>query len=180
MEKHVCPPWVGYLLVSPLRRWLQNPYKILAPYLRKGQTVLDIGAGMGFYAIPAAELVGSTGLVIAVDIQEEMMKGLEKRARKAGVFDRIELRLSSPKALGVSQEVDVCLAFNVVHEVPDPRALLSEIRSILRKKGLLLFSEPRFHVSEAEFDKNLDLACDIGFSVQEKSTLAGRSAVLVN
>jgi len=41
---HVCPVWVGYLLASPLRKLLQNPDKILAPYVKPGMTVLDVGA----------------------------------------------------------------------------------------------------------------------------------------
>ena len=89
MAKHVCPWWVGYLLVSPIRRWFQDPEKILSPYVSEGMTVLDIGPGMGFFTIPAARMVGDSGRVIAVDLQEKMLKSLVKRAEKAGVAGRI-------------------------------------------------------------------------------------------
>ena len=89
MAKHVCPWWVGYLLISPIRRWLQDPDKILSPYISEGMTVLDVGPGMGFFTIPAARMVGNSGRVIAVDLQEKMLKSLVKRAEKAGVAGRI-------------------------------------------------------------------------------------------
>jgi hypothetical protein len=43
MAKKVCPVWIGHLLASPLRRLVQNPKKILGPYVTSGMTVLDFG-----------------------------------------------------------------------------------------------------------------------------------------
>ena len=110
MAKHVCPWWVGYLLVSPIRRWFQDPEKILSPYINEGMTVLDIGPGMGFFTIPAARMVGDSGRVIAVDLQDKMLKSLVKRAEKAGVAGRIVTKLCEPDNLGVSDLIDLCLA----------------------------------------------------------------------
>ena len=89
MAEHICPWWVGYFLISPIRRWLQDPEKILSPYINEGMTVLDIGPGMGFFTIPAARMVGESGKVIAVDVQEKMLTVLRKRAEKAGVAGRV-------------------------------------------------------------------------------------------
>jgi hypothetical protein len=45
MAHRVCPWWIGYLLASPLRRWLgQDPAKILSPYVREGMTILEPGS----------------------------------------------------------------------------------------------------------------------------------------
>ena len=71
MAEHICPWWVGYLLVCPIRRWFQAPDKILSPYITEGMTVLDIGPAMGFFTIPAARMVGYSGKVIAVDVQTD-------------------------------------------------------------------------------------------------------------
>src|SRR3954447_24902465 len=54
MSGHVCPWWIGYLLVSPLRRWMQNPDELIAPYVTPGMTVLEPGPGMGFFTLPLA------------------------------------------------------------------------------------------------------------------------------
>jgi ubiquinone/menaquinone biosynthesis C-methylase UbiE len=163
MAKHVCPWWVGYLLVSPIRRWFQDPDKILSPYISEGMTVLDIGPGMGFFTIPATRMVGDSGRVIAVDLQEKMLKSLVKRAEKAGVAGRIITKLCEPDNLGVSDPIDLCLAFNVVHEVPDASALFSQIRAILKPTGRLLLAEPAgWHVSEKDFEGTLAKASAAG------------------
>jgi len=48
MPTHICPWWLGYLLASPIRRLWQKPEEILAPYVKSGMTVLEIGPGMPF------------------------------------------------------------------------------------------------------------------------------------
>ena len=83
MSKRVCPWWLGYLLASPLRRLLQDPDEIVRPYVAEGMIVLDVGSGMGFFSLPLAEMVGEIGKVVAIDLQEEMIKGLVQRAKKA-------------------------------------------------------------------------------------------------
>ena len=69
MAKHVCPFFMGYLLLNPLRKLLENPDRLLGPFVRPGMTVLEPGCAMGFFTLPLARMVGATGRVIAVDIQ---------------------------------------------------------------------------------------------------------------
>ncbi len=64
----VCPWYLGYLLASPLRRLLENPERMLRPYVRPGMTVLEPGSGMGFFSLPLARLVGAEGRVVCVDL----------------------------------------------------------------------------------------------------------------
>ncbi len=77
MAGNVCPHWVGYLLASPLRRLFQNPHKILGPYVEAGMTALDIGCAMGFFSLPLARMVGETGKIVCVDVQEKMLSSLQ-------------------------------------------------------------------------------------------------------
>ena len=84
MSNRVCPWWLGSLLASPVRRWMQgDPVEILKPFVREGMTVLEPGPGMGFFTIPLARLVGASGRVVAVDLQPKMIAGLKRRAAKA-------------------------------------------------------------------------------------------------
>src|SRR5215475_14588300 len=80
-QHKLCPWWVGYLITSPFRKLWQNPALILEPHIRAGMTVLEPGPGMGFFTLEIAKLVGSSGRVVAVDVEPQMIEGLKRRNR---------------------------------------------------------------------------------------------------
>jgi ubiquinone/menaquinone biosynthesis C-methylase UbiE len=181
MVQHVCPVWMGYVLASPTRKLFQNPTKILRPYVNEGMTVLDIGCAMGFFSLPLAKMVGAGGKVICVDIQERMLRLLEKRARKAGLSGRIETLICNGDSLGldgIRETVDFALAFAVVHEVSDPAGFFSEIRMTLKPAGRLLAAEPKGRVSEKDFDRTVSVAEQNGFIVTERPRIRSSRAVV--
>jgi len=170
-KHHVCPFWVGYLLASPLRKLLQNPTKLLSPFVSEGMTVLDIGSAMGFFTVPMAKMAGESGRVICVDIQEKMFEKLSERAKKAGVLDRIELRHIGPDSLGISDladSLDFALASAVMHEVPSASHSFSELFTALKPSAKVLFIEPLKRVETAHFEEMLSMAEGAGFSVIER------------
>ena len=170
MSHRVCPWWLGYLLVSPLRKLLHKPENILKPYIHEGMIVLEVGSGMGFFTLPMARLVGESGHVVCVDLQEKMIRAVKKRAVRAGLINRIELRVCTPTSLGIDdlgEQVDFALVFAVLHEVPDAKRFLSEIQRSLRKGGLLLFSDPAGHVSREAFGGTLAIAQALGFRIAD-------------
>lgn len=180
---HVCPWWMGHVLANPLRRLLDNSHKVLAPYVKPGMTVLDLGCAMGYHSLFMAKRVGAQGRVICVDVQERMLASLRKRVAKAGLADAIERRQCGPQDLGLadlSATVDFCLAFHVVHETPAPRAFLSQAFATLRPGARLLLAEPRGHVSDEEFRETIAMARAVGFEAQEAPPIRGsRTAELV-
>lgn len=154
MSPHVCPWWFAYTFDHPLRRLVHRPEKMLAPYVRSGGTVVDIGCGMGFFSLGMARLVGPSGRVVSVDLQPQMLDVLHKRAMKAGLADRIERRLASPDDLHIQDmagRIDFALAFWMLHEVPNLNGLLDQVRRTLKTGGRLLAVEPSLHVSRQEF-----------------------------
>jgi len=182
MANHVCPWWLGYVLVNPLRRLWQRPDQLLAPYVREGMLVLEPGCGMGFFTLDLARMVGPTGRVVAVDLQERMLAGLRRRARRAGLLDRIEARLAQADRLSVADlagHMDVALALHVVHEVPDIAGFFAEIATSLKPEGRLLFVEPRGHVSEDAFAVSLALAEKAGFRVVDRPSIRRDPAALL-
>jgi 2-polyprenyl-3-methyl-5-hydroxy-6-metoxy-1,4-benzoquinol methylase len=182
MAEHVCPVWVGYLLTSPVRKLFQNPGKILGPYVNEGMLVLDIGCAMGFFSLPLARMVGSGGKVICVDIQQRMIRSLEKRARKAGLSGRIETRVCNGGSLGldnIEERIDFALAFAVVHEVLDPAGFFSEISGAMKPAGRLLVAEPRGRVSEKDFDRTVSVAEQNRFIVTDRPQIKRSRAVLL-
>ncbi len=161
----VCPWWLCFTFDNVFRKLLQNPESILKPYIMRGWTVLDIGPGIGYFTIPLAKLVGDTGKVIAADLQQKMLDGIFRRAQRAGVEQRIQLQLSTPDSIGIDETVDFCLAFWMVHEVSDQPSFLVDVSSRLKRDGLLLFVEPRLHVSKDAFNKTLAIAGKAGLSI---------------
>lgn len=167
MASHVCPWWVGYLLANPLRRLMQDPAQILAPYVHPGMTVLEPGPGMGFFTLELARLVGPGGRVIAVDLQPRMLDGLRRRADKAQLDDRIETRLAQTDSLDVAdlrEAVDFVLAFAVVHETPDAAAFFAQVAATPKVGGHLLLAEPKGHVDTASFEVELNAATQAGLT----------------
>jgi len=165
-----CPPWVGYLLLCPLRKFGENPRKILAPHVRPGMTVLEPGCAMGFFSLPLARMVGPEGRVICVDLQEAMIRRLERRARKVGLSDRIETHVCSTDDLGLdawSGRIDLIAAIHMIHEVEDAQALLSQFYDLLRLGGRLLVVEPKGHVGREQFEGELEQARSAGFGELE-------------
>jgi len=182
MAEKVCPVWVGYLLASPVRKLFQNPKKLLGPYVEEGRMVLDVGCAMGFFSLPLARMVGSNGKVICVDVQEKMIESLEKRARKAGLADRIETRINHPNSLGLDdlqEDIDFALAFAVVHEVPDASRFFSEIYTTIKSSGSVLVVEPKGRVEEKEFEISVSVAEQHGFTVSDHPHISRYRAVLL-
>ena len=178
-RRHVCPRWFCFTFDNAFRKLLHPPKRLIFPYLKPGATALDVGAGIGYFTIPMARAVGPSGRVIAADVQRAMLSAIERRARRAGVLERIKTHLSEPAALGVSETVDFALAFWVVHEAPEPDKLLRDIRAALRPGGLLLLAEPRLHVSPRQFEALLAAAVAAGFSLRERPKVALSRAALL-
>ena len=170
MAQHVCPFWVGFLLLNPLRRILENPYRILGPFIEKGMTVLEPGCGMGYFTLPLARMVGPEGRVVVVEIEPKMLSAVERRARKADLLDRIVFCLSGDEGPGVegfSESVDFAAALYMAHEVPDQAGFFSEMRKALKSKGRLLVVEPKFHVTQDEFARTVAVAESTGFRLEK-------------
>ncbi|MEJ2583284.1 MAG: class I SAM-dependent methyltransferase [Acidobacteriota bacterium] len=173
-DHHVCPWWVGYLITNPIRKLGENPETILAQYARPGMAAVDIGCGMGFFALPLARLIGDGGRVVCVDIQEKMLSSLRRRARRKGVDHIVETRLATQENLALDDltgEVDLAIAAHVLHETRYPRRVLGQCYQILRPGGHLLVIEPNGHVTHEDFEASRRLALDIGFSDVRKESL---------
>jgi len=179
-QKIVCPWWLCYTFDNPLRRLVHPADRVLGPYVRPGDRVIDIGPGMGHFTLPLAERVGAAGRVTAIDIQAKMLSALMARARKRGVPDVIRPHLATTESLGRHEPADFILAFWMLHEVPDPAAFLSEIRALLKPTGVFLLVEPKVHVPRSNFLNTLRTARDGGWIIQEEPRIRmSHSALLV-
>jgi len=111
--------------------------------VQPGQTVCDMGCGNGFYTLPLAKQVGEGGKVLAVDIQPEMLRLLDERAKEEGI-ENIELitgtQIDPQLAPG---SVDLILLVDVYHEFSHPRQMLEAMHRALKPTGRIALAEFR-------------------------------------
>ena len=183
MAHRVCPWWLGYFLISPVRRWMGGaPDKVLKSYIREGMTVLEPGPGMGYFTLEIARNVGTTGRVIAVDVQPKMVEKLKARAKRSGLLNRIDARVVEGDSMGLADldsKVDFTLIFAMLHEVPAPDRFLVEIAKASRQGGTVLLAEPAGHVADEAFADELKLAAQAGLEVIDRPSIRRSHAALL-
>lgn len=178
-QSPVCPLSLAGHLDSRIRRWLQDPGRLLEPHVREGMTVLDFGCGPGFFTLDFARLVGPSGRVIAVDLQPGMLERVRLKTDGTDLASRITLHQCQPNRVGVSGPLDFVFAFYVIHELPDAAAFLAELRPLFSPGGRLLIVEPPLHVSKAAFAATLQLAIQAGFRVVSRPNVRFNKAALL-
>jgi SAM-dependent methyltransferase len=121
-------------LESPERRSTQDPEVVWNRVgLKPGETVVDIGAGTGYFAVSAARRVGTSGRVYAVDVSRELVELLHERSAEKALPQLIPVR-STPEAIPIDSGLaDVLLFANVLHDIPS--ATISEAVRLLRPSG---------------------------------------------
>jgi SAM-dependent methyltransferase len=111
-----------------------------------------------------------------------MFAGLERRARKAGLLDRIETRLAKPDSMDLSDldgKVDFVLAVYMIHELPDAGHFLEQMRRALKPGRQMLVAEPAGHVKESDFAALIETAQQAGFQVNQGPDIrSSRTAIL--
>ena len=131
-------------LERPEREKEEDPAKLLAGLaLKPGMVVADIGAGSGYHAFRIAPLVGPTGKVIAVDIQQEMLDLIADRKKREKV-ENVETVLGTetdPKL--PANSVDLILLVDVYHEFAFPHEMTEKMAAALKPGGRLAFVEFR-------------------------------------
>jgi ubiquinone/menaquinone biosynthesis C-methylase UbiE len=162
---------------------MENPERLLGDHVRSGMTVLEPGCALGYFTLPLARMVGPEGRVVVLEVQSRMLEGLERRARRAGLLDRIDRRLIDGHGLELDDlagTVDFAAAIHMVHAVPDRAEFFTGMRTALKPGARLLVREPRGHVKAVDFEATLDAARTAGFQVAEQGgNLGARGALLI-
>jgi len=111
-----------------------------------------------------------------------MIEGLKRRARKAGLAERIDASVVGPASMQLADldaMIDFVFAFAVVHELPSAASFFSEAARAMKPGADLLLAEPGGHVSEAEFAEQIKAAADCGLKVVDRPSIARRIAALL-
>ncbi len=174
----LCPWWVAYTFDNPLRRLIHPAEATLAPYVRSGMHAADLGCGFGHFSLGMARLVGDSGVVLAMDVQQQMLAKTMKRARRQGLDRRIRPVLARPGDLGVGDGLDFVLAANMLHEVPDLEDFLRRVYCSVKSGGEFYVMEPRGHVKEQRFEDEVGLAHAVGFQETGRPVLLRERCVV--
>ena len=115
--------------------------------IKTGFHILDYGCGPGSYSIAAAQLVGNSGKVYALDIHPLGIERVQDIASKKGIRN-IET-ICSDCATGLEDgSIDVALLYDTFHNLTDPDEVLKELYRILKPNSILFFSD--HHMKEDE------------------------------
>jgi ubiquinone/menaquinone biosynthesis C-methylase UbiE len=167
-NKSICPVEKAVGLDNSVRRFLQNPQKIVAPYIHNGMTVLDLGCGPGFFSIEIAKLLTDSGKVIAADLQEGMLEKVRQKIKGTEFEHRIFLHKCKEESIDLNEKVDFVLAFYMIHEVPDQDKLFRELKSILTPNGQIFVIEPKVHVSKKSFESMIERVKGLGLEINDR------------
>jgi ubiquinone/menaquinone biosynthesis C-methylase UbiE len=178
-NQHVCPSALSGSLDNSIRRFFQNPRKLLGHYIKPGMTILDLGCGPGFFSIDIAKLLNGSGEVIAADLQEEMLMKVSRKISGTPLSQQITLHKCQDDRIGIQKKTDFILAFYMIHEVPDQVRLFAELKTILKKDGTMFIVEPKFHVSKRAFDDMVIMIEKSGFKIIERPKITMSRALLI-
>ena len=109
--------------------------------LRPGQTIADIGAGPGFFTLPAAEIVGPEGLVLAAEIQGEMLSAVRSRAAEHGYKNVRVVKTSEDSVPLPAGSCDMILLAFTLHEIQSHATFLHRLARLLKPEGRLAVIE---------------------------------------
>lgn len=131
-----------FRLVLDIRDLITPPRKLLDQIdeIKEGAHVLDYGCGPGSYTIPVAELVGSSGIVYAVERNSLAINEVIKRAKKKGITN-IKTALTDGITGLTDDSVDVILLVHALHEFMNPDLIINEVDRVLKSKGILVIMD---------------------------------------
>jgi len=121
-----------------------NPSEVVAQTgLMMGQTVADLGCGNGFYVLPAAQMIGNTGTVYAVDVMEQKLAATVSIANQFGYKNVrvIQADLAKPLFEIPANSCDLVIVGNILHEISTQDQLIKSIYRILKSPGRVVVVE---------------------------------------
>ena len=120
------------------RKW-QNPDAILISIgVKTGVKFVDVGCGDGFFAVPAAKLVGNSGRVYALDVDSDAIGRLMEKAAKE-TLRNLELKVGKAEEMVFCDScVDIVFFGIVFHDFSDPNKVLSNAKRMLKPTGRLI------------------------------------------
>ncbi|OGR50594.1 MAG: hypothetical protein A2049_10890 [Elusimicrobia bacterium GWA2_62_23] len=130
---HIFDPEDRHKLDNPQRREAMPPEETLVKAgIKPGDVILDLGCGMGYFAIPASRMVGPRGMVYAVDASGVMLAELRSKTASTGIFNIQTFQTRIGKLEVPAADYTLALLANVLHEVDDKKSFLAALAAALK------------------------------------------------
>ena len=110
--------------------------EIIRSGIKEGSHVLDYGCGPGFCTIPASKIVGSKGMIYALDIHPLSIQIIEKKIKKYNLQNVKTIITENGTGLP-NESIDIALLFNVIFMIKNQEKLIDELHRILKKGGII-------------------------------------------
>ncbi|WP_331828540.1 bifunctional demethylmenaquinone methyltransferase/2-methoxy-6-polyprenyl-1,4-benzoquinol methylase UbiE [Candidatus Blochmannia sp. SNP] len=136
------------------RMWKQ--FMIYHSAVHTGQKVLDLAGGTGDLSIKFSRLVGNSGIVVLVDINDSMIDLGQKKLRNLGILNNVIYVQADAEALPFPENTFDCVAVAFgLRNFTNKKQALCSIHRVLKSKGKLLildFGVPTFKILNIIYD----------------------------
>jgi ubiquinone/menaquinone biosynthesis C-methylase UbiE len=133
------------LLVSSInrvRRIFENPWRRLREIrIREGMMLLDVGCNLGFYSFPASSLVGESGLIYALDIAPDYLRGVANKAKRTRRSNIKTINADTQRTGLPDESAEIVFVHFVLHDIKDKQAAIREFYRILKAGNKLVINE---------------------------------------
>lgn len=165
--KAPCPASASFIVRNPIRRYYMRPI-LDRVGIQPGEKVLELGPGPGLFTIDAAKRLGTTGKLIAVDIQPEMINRLEKLIKENQVTN-VETKVASAYELPLrDNSIDRAFLITVFPEIANEEKVLRELFRVLKPGGIFSdteeFLDPDYPLAKSVISQ----VEKVGFRLEER------------
>lgn len=123
------------------RKMLPPEQTLISLGLKEGDTMADIGCGIGYFTVPASKIVGENGKIYAMDIHPEMLEEVHVKVKENNISN-IETVLTEEYDLKLeADKITIAFICTVLHEIEDKAKFISEIKKSICDKGRIVIVE---------------------------------------
>ena len=137
----------AHVFDDPARDAWQKPHEVIqALALQPDARVADVGAGTGYFSARLANMLPKAR-IYAVDIEPDMVRYLEARAKREGLGNMLALE-GKPDDPHLPAKVDMILLVDVYHHIEDRARYFRRLRLSLRPAGRIAIVDFRLDSPE--------------------------------
>ena len=121
-----------------VRMYWQMPNRVLHEIgVQSGNIIADVGCGIGYFSVPLAKKVGSSGIVYACDIDPGALAFLKEKAERQNIRNLKIIQSKENDPLLPASVMDLVLIVNTIHLMDRPSEYLTKLKSCLKPDGCI-------------------------------------------